>query len=76
MSKEHKFILQKISCRWGIQKWGYQIPGNFQNKLVCSSFKWMSMYVLFLAKLKIGGRSSLERSKWIGAKDEITSKNT
>ena len=27
-------------------------PGNFQNKPVSSAFNWVSIYILFLAKLK------------------------
>ena len=29
-----------------------EYPWSFQNKLVCSSFKWVSKYILFLPKLK------------------------
>ena len=31
--------------------------GSFQNKLVCSSFKRVPKYILFLAKLKGEGRA-------------------
>ena len=43
-----------------IRLWGQEIPGNFQNKSVSSSFKCVSMYILFLTKLKVGGRSFLD----------------
>ena len=35
-------------------------PGNFQNKSVSSAFHWVSRYILFLAKLKKRGKTSLE----------------
>ena len=40
--------------------WGQEILGNFQNKSVSSSFKCVSIYILFLTKLKVGGRSFLD----------------
>ena len=38
-------------------------PGNFQNKSVNSPFSWVSMYILFLAKLKGRGRPSLKGAR-------------
>ena len=36
---------------------GIEDPNNFENKSASSSFKWLSMCILFLDKLKGGGRS-------------------
>ena len=41
----------------------FLIVGNFQNKLVSSSFNWVSSYILFLAKLKGRGRPFLEGAR-------------
>ena len=38
-------------------------PGNFQNKSLSSPFSWVSRYILFLAKLKGGGRFFFEEAR-------------
>ena len=38
-------------------------PGSFQNKLVSSSFKWVTRYILFLIKLKGKERPFLEGAR-------------
>ena len=46
------FTILRLLCLCGNRKY----PGNFQNKSVSSSFKWMPNYILLLAKLKGEGR--------------------
>ena len=39
-------------------------PGNCPNKSASSPFKWVSRYILFLAKLKRKWRPFLESARW------------
>ena len=77
MSKQHRFYslnyLWHIGLMLTISKvfsilcllclsWNREYTGSFQNKSLSSSFKWVSKYFLFLAKLKEGGKVGKHRN--------------
>ena len=50
------FAILSLLCLCGNKEY----PGGFQNKWLSSSFNWVSNYILFLAKLKGKGRTSID----------------
>ena len=55
-------IIRKVLTIFYSARRNRKSPVCFQKQSVNSSFKWVSKYILFLAKLKVEGRSFLDLS--------------